>query len=208
MILKLRQSECLIALISCLATGCDAQEDKKIIAWQPDVRIVSTNNVLWGIETNHIKVGLNIQYASDATNRTLVGFFVVLYNNSDTNGNFRPNLLSLGLPPVNSRYKMTLTDDSGNVVAKTKMGNDFDQPFDLNPKRIDIYHGYAVKDFSPFYMDVLTRDPIVLENYFEITNAGKYHLKFVLNTYTGVDEHRILQPFYLPVDAEIEIENP
>jgi hypothetical protein len=163
---------------------------------------------LWGIETNHVKAGLNIQYAPDETNRTLVGLFVVLYNSSDTNGNFRSNLLSLGLPPENSRYKMTLLDDKGNVIAKTEMGNNLDQPFDLHPKRIDIYHGYAVRDISPFYMDVLTRNPIVLENYFDITNAGKYQFKFVLNTYTGVDDHGVIQPFYLPVDADIEIKKP
>lgn len=208
MIFKLRQLQCLLVLICCLATGCGAQEDNKIVVWQPDVGIVSTNNILWGTETNHVKVGLNIQYAPDVTNRTLVGFYVVLYNNSNANGNFRPNLLSLGFPPVNSRYKMTLIDDSGNVVAKTKMGNDLDQPFDLHPKRIDIYHGYGVKDFSPFYLDVLTKNPIILENYFVITNAGKYHLKFILNTYTGVDAHRVIQPFYLPVDADIEIKKP
>lgn len=193
-----------------ITTACNAQNsaevDTKASTWHPDAAILSKTNIVWGLETNHIKAGLNIQSASDSTGRTLIGFFVVLYNNSDTNGNYEPDLLSLILPPINSRYKMALFDEKGNAVLKTKIGKANDQPFDINPKRLDRDHGYGLRDISPFVVDIMPFDPVVLEDYFAITNAGKYHLKFVLNVLKGTDQY--IQPYYLPVDADIDIEKP
>jgi len=205
MTLKSSLWQALLMLTCHFVTGCNAQENSKVTNWQPNVALVSTTNILWGTETNHVKAGLNIQYASDSSNRTLVGFFVVLYNNSDTNGNFSSNRLFLTFPPIRSIYTMTLCDDKMNVVPKTKIGKDFGQPFDTNPKKLDSHYGQRV--LFPFQLDVLPVDPIVLENYFDITNAGKYHLKFVLNTLMRTDAQGT-QPFYLPVDADIEIKKP
>ena len=101
---------------------------------------------------------------------------------------------------------MNLFDDNEKAVSKTKIGLKFSQAFDKYPKRTEVNQGYAIKDVIPFQIDVVAFEPIVLENYFEITNAGKYHLKFVMNSLLG-DGHSV-GPFYLPVEADIEIKKP
>jgi hypothetical protein len=198
----------LLMLICFVAINNGAQESAGGTTWRPDIFTINETNIVWGVETNHVKAGLAFQYATGPSNRTLVGFFFALYNNSDTNGNISPNTLKLWLPPLNSRYNMTLFDSRNNVIAKTEFGKSLDQPFDATPNldNIDIYHGYVGLGLIPFNMDLKGLDPIVLENCFTITNAGKYHLKFVLNTLRGDDQG--IQPLYLPVDANIEIKKP
>ncbi len=206
--------QCLLLLICCLASGSGAKDDSRIPLWQPDPFIINMTNVIWGIETNHVKAGLAIQYSSRSTNGPIVGFYVVVYNNSDTNGNIAPvfktkngyvkqNILSLGIPPDGYRYTMALFDTNGNAVAKTELGKKL-KPFDSQAK-IDNYHGYGERDILPFTLDVLPFSSIVLEDYFVMTNAGKYHLRFVLNTFTGADKLGIIKPLCLPVNADIEI---
>ena len=212
----------LLALVCCLATECSAKditnEDVRMISWQPDPYIISEANTSWGKETNHVKAGLNIQYASDSTGHTLVGFVVVLYYNGNTNGNVTlvlgvtnrsvmADCFSLMLPPLSSRYQMTLFDEKGNIVAKTKTGESLSQRLDTKPSKVDMYHGYVNVCPFPSKLDVLPSDKVVLEDCFDITNAGIYHLKFVLNTLKWTDDQGN-QPFYLPVDANIEIKKP
>ena len=197
---------CLFLLICSAITGCDAQTGTTITTWNPDIYILSLTNTVWGAETNHVKAGLNIQYSTDSTGRTLAGFVVAMYWDCDTNGNLRPNVMSLAMAPTNSRYTMALYDERGNAVAKTKFGKEHDQPFNTSPKDLFFYHGYGPVDIFPLQLDVLVSERVVLENYFVITNAGKYHLNFVLNTLKG-DEHGI-QPWYFPVNTEIEIKKP
>jgi hypothetical protein len=203
---KYRFRYLLLIMIYCQASGCGAQEDEQTVAWQPDVRSITTNSILWGPETNHVKIGLNLQYGTDTNGRTLVGFYVSMVNDSNTNGTYLPDRLTIALPPMKSRYQMNLFDDSGNSVSKTKTGQEFSQPFDKNPKRLDMYHGYSIKETVPFQIDIVTFEPIVLENYFAITNAGKYHLVFILNSL--IPNGNSVEPLYLPVDADIEIKKP
>src|ERR1017187_1317908 len=87
--------------------------------WTPTPsKIDFDKDVHWSAQTNFVKAGLVIKYAPD-TNQTAVGFFPILSNGSATNGNIRPDRLHLWLPPIESRYQMTLLDEKGAPVPKT-----------------------------------------------------------------------------------------
>jgi hypothetical protein len=199
--------KCLLALVYLWAVEYCAGGDSGVTPWQPDPYIINESNVIWGVETNHVKAGLSIQYSSDLTNRTLVGFVVVLYWDSSTNGNSKGDFLSLLLPPINTRYNLSLLDDKGMAVAKTEIGKTFAQVFDANPKTFDVDNGYVAVGMFPSRIDVLPSDRVVLENMFAITNAGQYHLNLVLNTFKWTDD-KGNRPFFLPVQADIEITHP
>jgi hypothetical protein len=188
-------------------------------AWQPDPN-TGWDNPLWGSETNHLKVGLLLQYAP-GTNRTFVGFYRVLNNSSTTNGNSRPDLLQLWLPPFDSRYRMELTDTNGNPVPKTDKGKVLGKPIDQPFKRyrggisegVNFAGGYLGRPLLPNVPE--PADSFILEDYFSITNAGKYHLKFemqviwITNGWKGSLLKSNPPAIWLPpVDAEIEIKNP
>jgi hypothetical protein len=190
-------------------------------AWRPDLSAPNMDpeiNTHWGLETNHVKVGLLIQNSSAASNHTLVGFYPVLNNNSATNGNARPDVLQLWLPPFDSRYRMELTDTNGNAVPKTAkgkaLGKPIDQPFERRGTgiRVNFEAGYLGRTLLPNVPE--PTDPFVLKDYFNITNAGKYHLKFEMRVIwiTEGREHSTKSNppamWLPPVNAEIEIKNP
>lgn len=189
-------------------------------AWQPDLSASNMDpeiNTHWGLETNHVKVGLLIQDSSDASNHTLVGFFAVLNNSSTTNGNSSPGVLQLWLPPFDSRYRMELTDANGNSIPKTAkgkvLGKPIDQPFEHNRGGVNYEAGYLGRTLLPNVPEPI--NPFVLEDYFTITNAGEYHLKFemqvlwVTNERKGSATTANLPTVWLPlVDANIEIKRP
>ena len=209
--MKLEASICrwLLALTLGVAAGCDAHDaepkNTKARTWEPKMSLISKTNIIWGMETNNIKAGLNIQYSSGAAAHTSVAFFVVLFDSNYPDLNFPPDGL-MCFPPVSSRYTMILFDGQSNVVAKTEAAKKNELSFDGHlPRNADIYHGYGARKLTPFGLDVLPFDPVILEDYFNITNAGIYHLKFVLNTYI---DNQGAKPFCLPVEADIIINKP
>jgi hypothetical protein len=195
----------------------EGAENKSLANWQPDIYAVNKANTIWGSETNHVQVGLNVQYSSGPNGSASVGVVVALFYDSDTNRDFTPFIttngtrekdhFSLMLPPKASRYKLVLFDRDGNIVPKTKVGESFDQPFDTNPKKLDKYRGYVNVVLFPLQVDVLPEDKLILQEVFNIPKPGKYHLQFVLNTLVATGDSGI-GPFYLPVDVDIEISEP
>jgi hypothetical protein len=195
-------------------------------AWQPDLSAPNMDpdiNTQWGLETNNVKVGLLIQDSSDASNHTMVGFYPVLNNSSATNGNATPGRLNLWLPPFDSRYRMELIDANGNAVPKTAKGKVLGRPIDQPFKHyrggisegVNIAGGYRGRILLPNTRDLIPTDAFVLEDYFAITNAGKYHLKFEMQVIwiTSGWKSSLLKSnppamWLPPVNAEIEIKKP
>jgi hypothetical protein len=190
--------------------------------WQPNGDHDFDKNTLWGSETNHVKAGLLLEYAPD-TNRTLVGFYPVLNNSSATNGNIRPDVLQLWLPPFDSRYRMELIDTNGNAVLKTAKGKVLGKPIDKPFKHyrggisegVNIAGGYRGRPLLPNVLEDVPSDPFVLEDYFNITKAGKYHLTFEMRVmwFTSgwegsLGESNLPTVWLPPVNAEIKIEKP
>jgi len=176
-----------------------------MVGWRPDIYSVGETNTVWGIETNHVRAGLNVQYSPASNGNVSVGVVVVLLYNSYTNGNFGPftDHFSLMLPPKASRYKLALLDADGNIVPKTKIGESFDHPFDIAPKRLDKYHGYVNVVLFPYQLDVLPDETFVLQDLFAIPKPGKYHLRFVMNSLVAAGDY--VTPFYMRVDLDIDI---
>jgi hypothetical protein len=213
--IKLKKNGRIVAVI--LFALCVALFGYKANAWEPNTDKDFDKDTIWGVETNCLKAGLLLQYAPD-TNHTLVGFYPVLNNSSTTNGNADPDHLWLWLPPFDSRYQMQLTDINGNSVPKTAkgkaLGKLIDQPLELR-MGVNFAAGYRGQIIRPNSPDVIPTDPFVLEDYFTITNAGNYHLKFEMHVIwmTNGWKGSLMKSnppamWLLPVNAEIEIKNP
>jgi hypothetical protein len=178
-----------------------------LIAWQPTTDMDWNKDTVWGTETNYLNAGLLLQCAPE-TNHTTVGFFPMLYNDCATNGNISPDMLQLWLPPFESCYQMTLVDDKGNSVPKTAKGKALGKPISQPLKirgGINYAAGYRGRILGPKTPDAIPQ-PFVLEDYFSITNAGKYHLEFEMQVLKGTKQGP--QQYHLPVNVEIEIRKP
>jgi hypothetical protein len=142
---------------------------------------IMREDVQWGIKTNYIKAGLVLQYSSD-TNRPDIAFYPVLHsdytNSPNSSHEFYPDKngaqISLWLPPIHQRYQMTLWDDKGNLVPKTKWGEGFGQPMVQSFRRIRIEY----QDYHLFNLSSIIPSPILLRDCFNTIKAGKYHLEF------------------------------
>lgn len=215
--------------------SCSADEgkivDTKNVVWREQ-------GVYWGDETNHIKAGLLLKYSLNTTNQTLVQITPLIFNGSISN--MTPvcfgDKMFLWLPPLASRYQLTLLDGNGMPVTKSSKGRSLGEPLDVNPKPPrpanpfgpimgSLQNPFRDPGYRVCYVKLNATNQItyydrptaeefpetfVLQDLFKITAAGKYRLKFELRALkpkfgmTTVN----LQPYYLPVNVEIEILKP
>ncbi len=174
-------------------------------------------NVQWGNETNWVKAGLLLQYSPN-TNRTDVAFFVLLHSSYTNNppdehhGYYSEGphgtRIMFWLPPVEQRYQITLRDDNGNPVPKTKWGERFCKPIVNNFKRLDNYMGYQACDLFTYPPIIVIPSPLTLRDCFKITTAGKYHLEFEIRAMRETGQLPPYEEYNLPVKVEVEIKNP
>jgi len=131
----------------------------------------------------------------------------------------RTNHLWLYLPPMKSRFQLTLLDENKNTVTKTEKaeqsGAPLTQPFRLTTD-INIRAGYS--GLPPLYSnepESLDLYRVNLRDYFVLTNTGKYNLKFIMTViwfppkwkgdYKSPNVPMVALP---PVKAQIEIKGP
>ena len=127
----------------------------------------------WGGETNGVKSALHIE-TLPSTN-TLIKCTPILKNS-------RTNSLLLYFPPLKNRYIMELKDSNGRPVEKTGMGKALNEaltePFGLTTG-INQSAGYRrLPPMDPNYSSRLDGYEFNLQDYFVITNSGKYSLTF------------------------------
>jgi len=152
-------------------------------AWEPSTAKIEgfEKNAFWGSETNCLKAGLSMQSTHDK-GHTLVGFFILLNNNCKTNIDLRSDMLWLWLPPFDRMFQMELIDANGQPVIKTTrgkaLGKQLDRPLVL-PAGFNSEAGYTKELLLPHNPSIIL-PPFILEDYFSITNAGTYKLKFVM----------------------------
>ncbi|SRR5579885_293522 len=164
------------------------------------------NDIRWGKETNHMAAGLILQYSPD-TNRPDVALFAVL-RSSFTNNSGDGYSSSLWLLPVEHRYQMTLRDREGHLIPRTEWGVKCMETFMINMNEIDMYHGYQRCFLKSNHLLIVIPSPLLLRDYFQITNAGKYHLEFEIRAVKKLFVERKIEEYHLPVTVRIEIRNP
>lgn len=120
------------------------------------------------------------------------------------------------LPPLESRCQLRLTDEKGNLVGKTKEGEALGRtdPHVYKPSPnpvtgVTIDTGWRPMRYMLFSNQ--SRDlapPLVLRDYFKITNSGKFFLHFELFAFkvAGLDTNELVR--FPPVDAEIHVVLP
>lgn len=163
--------------------------------------------IVWGLETNGLSAGLLIY-----TNQTTSRFIPVLRRQV-----VATNWLYLSLPPKENLLQMDLWDAGNRAVAKTDRGRALGRPL-REPLRvvsgINYHAGYSKCAMPPpEFAQLLTNLAFTLDDYFNITNAGNYHLKFLMRVVwfppgwkgdtTKGPPPTILLP---PVEAVIKIE--
>jgi hypothetical protein len=177
----------------------------------------SETNIFWSTEIHKVKAGLSVQYFSNKTFRassdsntiTIPIRCIPLLMDDSTNDIKLP---VFDLPPVKSRYKMELTDEKGNIVKKTAKGEVLGKitPYTYKPSPdpktgVIIDTGWRPARYTLLPQQARSLNPpFMLQDYFEITNSGTYHLHFELCAFKPIsDTNELIQ--FPSVDAEINI---
>jgi len=158
----------------------------------------------WGAATNGVRAGL---WYRTVTNGASIGIIPELKYGDTTN---KPSKsVVLFLPPERSRYKMTLFDEHGMPVLKTKAGKALGVPIEAKLHTINWEHGYVDFDLKRGYAEPTGDGPLLLSNYFQITNSGRYRLELQIGIvwYVPLMQRDAVPQFLFlpPVDAEINI---
>jgi hypothetical protein len=149
-------------------------------AFSGDQSAPDADGIFWGAETNGVKTGLQIQYGLNPSNLTAITCYPYLKNSKTNNANWNSIHLRLWLPPSEDSYQMSLLDEKEKTVVKTtkgqELGKPIDQPLMVRVGGINFRAGYQA--LYPDLNDGAHARPFILQDYFKIKEAGKYHLKF------------------------------
>lgn len=130
-------------------------------------------DTFWGAATNGVRSALHIEPLS-GTN-ALIRCTPILKSS-------HTNILLMYFPPLNNRFIMELQDSNGRVIAKSPKGKALNEtltePFGLTTG-INRLAGYGgIPPLYPNHSEMLGGAEFVLQDYFQITNSGKYNLTF------------------------------
>ena len=132
-------------------------------------------NLIWGNETNGIRLALLINPEFGSNNVPIRCTPIIKSNQNHTNH------LWIWFPPIKNSWQMTLTDEKGNAVPKTAKGNLLGKPI-KEPLMLkdgpNFKAGYKMRPLDKDRAEVLSDFSFILQNYFEVTNSGKYHLSY------------------------------
>lgn len=198
-------------MVICLSQAASADDTASSIPPQRP-------NTYWGASTNGIMAGIYAETTpalSNVDDLTPVRINILLYNSSTNNGNIMPNMTMLLAPPLEDRYKLDLRDENGKEIKKTPMGKSLGvkspQPYKpkANPSTgITIDTGWRPGEvFLPSREVRELTPPLLLSDYFVITNSGKYHLHCKISLFKPRKDDINKQDLLClpPVNAEIEI---
>jgi len=166
--------------------------------------IKADNPNIWGTETNGVRAGC---WFPTGTNASSIGIIPELEYGITTNG--PADKILVFLPPESSRYKMALFDEHGKPVSKTKVGESIGKTIQAQPHTINWQHGYVSFGLTRGHLEPTGDGPLLLSNYFQITNSGRYRLELQIGIVWFIPlMKRDAVPQFLflpPVDAEIYI---
>jgi hypothetical protein len=176
----------------------------------------------WGGETNGVKAGVYFQLAQNSTNQTEV-FFVPTLLSTQTNED-NPLLGWWVFPPIESRYRMELTDQTGKPVKRTKRGNALGRPY-VDSRSNETKFGtpglgrITSTPNGPEILWEMTLEGaatkfnwLSLKDYFEVNTPGRYHFRLQVTLFSSnpgsvapLAERQVLLP---PVEADLDIKLP
>ncbi len=186
--------------------------------WEVSSLAVGTNDIIWGCETNHIKVGLYISQSPAPSN---IDVICVPYLNSSmpTNGKADAGHLKVWLPPAKSCCHLKLLDETGTEVPKTEavkmLGMTISEPLMVRIGGINYRGGYTGRTLISGIPEQLPS--ITLQKFFDIRKTGTYRLEFgmrIIRLKAGNGHDPTLYTTNIPlqelppVNAKIVISNP
>jgi len=131
----------------------------------------------WGIETNGIKVALVVEPQVSSNNVPIHCTPVIKSSIHATN---RLNTINVYFPPLRSCYQMTLKDEKGDMVPKTAKGKSLGKPIAaplmVKIGGLNLRAGYRMRPLTQNRSEVLSDFSFNLQDYFIVTNSGKYQL--------------------------------
>lgn len=117
--------------------------------------------------------------------------------------------MTVFLPPVIGRYRFALFDERGELVPRTKARKAIPQLIVPERHGIDEQHGYVLTVVPRGYTEPIENAPLLLRDYFEITNSGKYVLRLQIGAVWSTPGMKISDTpkliFLPPVDAEFNV---
>ena len=131
----------------------------------------------WGAETNGIKVAMLVDPLVSSNNVPILCTPVI--KSVIKGSNIRTNVYFL---PPESGYQMTLKDDKGNLVSKTakgkSLGQPITQPLMVKIGGLNMRAGFKMRPLIQNHSEVLSDFSFNLQDYFVVTNSGKYQLTY------------------------------
>lgn len=172
--------------------------------------------VCWSKETNWVKAGLLLQYSPN-TNRTDVAFYFLLSNGytndlpDETRGYYPHGMhgieMIFWLPPLEQCYQISLRDENGSLVPKTKWGERFSKPVAAKFNRFrDSKYQRCSLDTNPSI--TVIPSPLLLRDCFQITNSGRYYLEVEICVLKETKSNPPYEECHFPVNVQVEIKNP
>ena len=117
--------------------------------------------------------------------------------------------MTVFLPPVNGRYRFALFDERGELVPRTKARKAIPHESCLNGTELTMLHGHVLTVVPRGYTEPIENAPLLLRDYFEITNSGKYVLRLQIGAVWSTPGMKISDTpkliFLPPVDAEFNV---
>jgi hypothetical protein len=133
----------------------------------------------WGAETNGIKVALFIEPIVSSNNVPIHCTPVI---KSSIKGSNNLNTVRVYFPPLESCYQMTLRDEKGSLIPKTakgkSLGKTITEPLMVKIGGLNMRAGYRMRPLIQNHSEVLSDFSFNLQDYFEVTNSGKYQLTY------------------------------
>jgi hypothetical protein len=130
----------------------------------------------FGADTNGAAIALYINQIISTNNAPIRCTPILKSGLMQTNGFW------LWFPPLESCYQLTLLDEHGNSVLKTPkgklLGKPITEPLMVKVGGVNIKGGYKGRKITASQTETLSDFAFVLQDYFILTNSGKYHLIF------------------------------
>lgn len=179
----------------------------------------SWDGEFWGAETNGVQSGLDVQHSFGSKNTILTRCTPVFRNNRTNNGNRGPARLLLYLPPMESFYQLSLLDEKGNRIVRTKKGESFGKQISkplFRSTGINYNAGYRAYFVDRDQPQGIADCSFILQDYFDVTNTGRFHLKvemqaaWITPNWTASASLRttnLPMVHFPPIDAFITIED-
>jgi hypothetical protein len=167
----------------------------------------ASDPTVWGAATYDVRCGFWWRSTSDGKSVEIIP--EIRYGDAY---NARRDRILVFLAPDGSRYKMALFDQDGRPVQKTEAGQALGVPTVPHKYEVNMEHGYNDYGLVRGIRRVtVNQDKMLLQDYFRITNSGKYRLELQVGLVWGIPlmkTNAVFQFLFLPPavgDVDIKV---